>query len=306
MWSWNDEVVDKTDNDRDKDGYDKEDMRGYGILGDDKPDWVCNTLHGSSYTPNSELCLLYQPCELTRIQKSPNLECVMINFPISSYIDASSCFLFATAVLFPDNIKLSYFLSISLCPDYGLTPEIELTQDWLSPTPSKSLISHLSARIVEVYFLHCYNQEFTNELDLSSCHISLLINYLLINHLSVHFQFHLITAHKGHLQTCWIMVSRKIYKFTWSQSVRASSSVRNITVRVEWLRQSGSALSEPSERPRWQIPLRPASIPRIALHIALRLQFRRFFLRLWKRILRCSWPHLQLWMCIQNVTRFDY
>jgi len=28
-------------------------------------------------------------------------------------------------------------------------------------------------------------------------------------------------------------------------------------------------------------------------------------LRLWKSILRCSWKHQQLWLCIQDATRFD-
>jgi len=55
------------------------------------------------------------------------------------------------------------------------------------------------------------------------------------------------------------------------------TSAKNISVRAEWLRQSGPAPSEPSETPRWQITPRPASIPRVALHIALRPPFRRFF-----------------------------
>jgi len=84
------------------------------------------------------------------------------------------------------------------------------------------------------------------------------------------------------------------------------SSGKNISVRAEWLRQSGRTQSEPSETPRWRITQRPASIPRVALHIAVRSQFRRFSLRLCKSILRCSWKHLQLWRCIQDATRFDY
>jgi len=51
-----------------------------------------------------------------------------------------------------------------------------------------------------------------------------------------------------------------------------------MSVRAEWLRQSGRAPSEPSETPRWWITLRPASIPRVALHIALPSPFRRFYL----------------------------
>jgi len=60
--------------------------------------------------------------------------------------------------------------------------------------------------------------------------------------------------------------------------IHAPSSAKNISVRAECLRQSGRALSEPSETPRWQITLCPASIPRVALHIALRSLFHRLFL----------------------------
>jgi len=56
------------------------------------------------------------------------------------------------------------------------------------------------------------------------------------------------------------------------------TSAKDISVRAEWLRQSGRALSEPSETPRWRITPRPASIPGVALHIALRSLFHRFFL----------------------------
>jgi len=56
-----------------------------------------------------------------------------------------------------------------------------------------------------------------------------------------------------------------------------TSSAKNISVRAEWLRQSGRAPSEPSETPRWWITPRPASIQRVAFHIALRSLFHRFF-----------------------------
>jgi hypothetical protein len=46
-------------------------------------------------------------------------------------------------------------------------------------------------------------------------------------------------------------------------------SAKYISVRVEWLPQSGRVLSEPSEIPRWRITPHPASIPRVTLHIAL-------------------------------------
>jgi len=58
---------------------------------------------------------------------------------------------------------------------------------------------------------------------------------------------------------------------------RRGSSAKNISLRAEWLRQSGRAPSEPSETPRWWITPRAALIPRAALHIALRSLFHRFF-----------------------------
>jgi len=63
------------------------------------------------------------------------------------------------------------------------------------------------------------------------------------------------------------------------------ASAKNISVRAEWLRQSGRAPSEPRETPRWRIPPRPASIPCVALHIALRSPFRRFLSLCLSRIL---------------------
>jgi len=56
------------------------------------------------------------------------------------------------------------------------------------------------------------------------------------------------------------------------------ASAKNISVRAEWLRQSGCAPSEPSETPWWRITPRPPSIPHVGLHIALRSLFHRFFL----------------------------
>jgi len=56
-----------------------------------------------------------------------------------------------------------------------------------------------------------------------------------------------------------------------------TSSAKNISIRAEWLPQSGCAPSEPSETPRWRITPRPASIPHVTLHITLRSLFRRFF-----------------------------
>ena len=54
------------------------------------------------------------------------------------------------------------------------------------------------------------------------------------------------------------------------------SSAKNIFVQAEWLHQSGRAMSQLSETPRWQMTPCPAPIPRVPLHIALRSQFRSF------------------------------
>jgi len=56
-----------------------------------------------------------------------------------------------------------------------------------------------------------------------------------------------------------------------------STSAKNISIWAAWLRQSGHALSEPSEAPQWRITPRPASIPPVVLHIALRSEFHNFF-----------------------------
>jgi len=56
---------------------------------------------------------------------------------------------------------------------------------------------------------------------------------------------------------------------------------KNISVRAEWLHQCGGATSEPSETPRWWNTPRADSIPRVALHIALRSLFHQFF-SLWR------------------------
>jgi len=56
-----------------------------------------------------------------------------------------------------------------------------------------------------------------------------------------------------------------------------ATSAKNVSVRAEWLCQSGRAPSEPSETHQWRITPPPLSIPHVALYIALRLQFCRFF-----------------------------
>jgi len=62
------------------------------------------------------------------------------------------------------------------------------------------------------------------------------------------------------------------------KGTRESSPVKNISVQAEWLRQSGRVPSELSETPRWVITPHAASIPCVALHIALWSPFRHFFL----------------------------
>ena len=77
--------------------------------------------------------------------------------------------------------------------------------------------------------------------------------------------------------TCF-RISFKYYSLSSRSNVLTHpASAKNISVWAEWLRQSGSAQSEPSETPRWPITQRPASIPHVALHIALRSPFRHFF-----------------------------
>jgi len=56
-----------------------------------------------------------------------------------------------------------------------------------------------------------------------------------------------------------------------------TTSAKINSSRAEWLRQTGLALSEPSETPRWWLTPRPASISRVASHIALPSQFHSFF-----------------------------
>jgi hypothetical protein len=51
--------------------------------------------------------------------------------------------------------------------------------------------------------------------------------------------------------------------------IKATTSAKNISIRVDWLRQRTRAPSERLQTPRWGITPRPASMPRVALHIAL-------------------------------------
>jgi hypothetical protein len=62
-------------------------------------------------------------------------------------------------------------------------------------------------------------------------------------------------------------------------------AAKKYSVRAEWLRQSGHALSQPSETPRWRITPRSTSIQRVALYIALRSLFHCLFAFCWSPIL---------------------
>jgi len=69
-----------------------------------------------------------------------------------------------------------------------------------------------------------------------------------------------------------VCITIQVLWIVWSHT-----SAKKYSVRVEWLRQSGRAPSEPSETPRWRITPRPASIQRVALYIALRSLFHSLF-----------------------------
>jgi len=73
--------------------------------------------------------------------------------------------------------------------------------------------------------------------------------------------------------SCWIPGDIMAYP----HQQKTFPSGWNGSVRVEWLRQSGRAPSEPSETPQWRLTRLPASIPRVALHITLRSPFRHLF-----------------------------
>ena len=58
-------------------------------------------------------------------------------------------------------------------------------EDWVSPTPGQTLISHLSADLVVLSSLHSHNYELSNEYSLSYPPTSFLIYCLQINRLHV-------------------------------------------------------------------------------------------------------------------------
>jgi len=66
-------------------------------------------------------------------------------------------------------------------------------------------------------------------------------------------------------------------KHNFRSSLSEPASAKHTFVQAEWHCQSGRAPWEPSETPCWRITPSLASIPRVALHIALRSPFRRVF-----------------------------
>jgi len=75
----------------------------------------------------------------------------------------------------------------------------------------------------------------------------------------------------------WVLIRHpgRSYNVVLNRSFPPSAKV--ISVRAEWLRQGGRAPSQLWETPGWLITLRPASIPRVTLHIALGLPYRLCF-----------------------------
>jgi hypothetical protein len=63
----------------------------------------------------------------------------------------------------------------------------------------------------------------------------------------------------------------------WIYEIPEFDINKKYSVRVEWLRQKGRALSEPSETPSWQITPHPASIQCVALYMTLQSLFRWLF-----------------------------
>jgi hypothetical protein len=70
------------------------------------------------------------------------------------------------------------------------------------------------------------------------------------------------------------------------ETATSTTSVKNISIKAEWLRQSGRASSELSVTPWCGISPRLASTPCVMLHIALPLPFHRLFSLCWSHILK--------------------
>jgi hypothetical protein len=79
-----------------------------------------------------------------------------------------------------------------------------------------------------------------------------------------------------------------------TSKIDCQSSAEIISVRAEWLHQRGRAPSEHSETLQWQITPHPASMPRVALPIALLSLLRYFFSLCWTSNLNKHWGCCQL------------
>jgi len=104
-------------------------------------------------------------------------------------------------------------------------------------------------------------------------------------------------ASRGHQVHQYQTAADEVAKRTFKPiRIKMITSAKNISVRAEWLRQSGCAPSEPSETPRWRITPRLASILRVGLHIALRSPFLLALLVSYFRqtLWRCGqvWPYV--------------
>jgi hypothetical protein len=94
-----------------------------------------------------------------------------------------------------------------------------------------------------------------------------------------------------------------------------TASVKNISVRAEWLNQCGRHRPKPAEAPRWRITPCLASIMCVRLHIPFQSLFHRFFLLCWSPIVNerssvvANFNHTSDWLhwvraCIRIATRW--
>jgi len=72
-------------------------------------------------------------------------------------------------------------------------------------------------------------------------------------------------------------VSKDLIRYSGMRDRTPIPSAKNISLRAEWLRQSGRPPSELSEISRWRITPRLASIACVGFHIAIRSLFRSVF-----------------------------
>jgi hypothetical protein len=131
---------------------------------------------------------------------------------------------------------------------------------------------------------------------------------------------HITPSHQIYVAVDNPSLAPSVSCLTTNSNIR-DSSAKNISVRVEWLRQSSRAPSQPSETPRWRITAHLVSIPGATLHIALQSLFHRFF-SLWQSPVsndhcglqaNCDhmsewihWVHTGVWIAMQWVTWGKY